>query len=251
MPTIEENRQAWDKDWDDPGDSWSQAWGGVRSQWFGTILPRLQPFLPAATILELGPGFGRWTHFLREQCRHLVLVDLADKCIQACRRRFDGYSGISYYTNDGKSLAMIPDRSISLVFSFDSLVHADADVVEAYISELARKLTPHGVGLIHHSNLGSYVSDSTGALAEGVTNQHWRSENMSARLFEEYCENAGLQCIGQEVINWGGEILNDCFSLFTPRDSPWKRPNRVVHNKRFMEEAARLRLISELYQTRR
>ena len=32
---------------------------------------------------------------------------------------------------------MIPDASIDFVFSFDSLVHAEADVIQAYLGDAA------------------------------------------------------------------------------------------------------------------
>ena len=50
---------------------------------------------------------------------------------------------------------MVDDESIDFAFSADSLVHADLDVIAAYLSELARTLRPNGVGFIHHSNLGA------------------------------------------------------------------------------------------------
>ena len=37
---------------------------------------------------------------------------------------------------------MIQDKSIDFVFSFDSLVHAEAEVIEAYLNQLAMKLQP-------------------------------------------------------------------------------------------------------------
>jgi len=51
---------------------------------------------------------------------------------------------------------MIQDKSIDFVFSFDSLVHAEAKVIEAYLNQLAMKLSQNGIGFIHHSNLGKY-----------------------------------------------------------------------------------------------
>jgi hypothetical protein len=49
---------------------------------------------------------------------------------------------------------------------------------------------------------------------------------------------AGLACIGQEIVNWLGGRLLDCISLVTPSGSRWARPNVVVHNPYFMAEAA-------------
>ena len=64
---------------------------------------------------------------------------------------------ISYHVNDGKSLAMVPDESVNFAFSFDSLVHADLDVLRAYLVELRNKLSPDGVAFLHHSNIGAYA----------------------------------------------------------------------------------------------
>ncbi|HEY6333993.1 MAG TPA: hypothetical protein VI756_32050, partial [Blastocatellia bacterium] len=60
---------------------------------------------------------------------------------------------------------------------------------------------------------------------------------------------AGLLCITQELINWGGDILNDCFSMFTRPGSVWAAPNRILENARFMDEAERLRQLATLYCT--
>jgi hypothetical protein len=59
---------------------------------------------------------------------------------------------------------MIPDHSVDFAFSFDSLLHVEADLIEAYLNQLAVKLKPTGAGLIHHSNIGTYVNSSTGKL---------------------------------------------------------------------------------------
>jgi hypothetical protein len=86
----------------------------------------------------------------------LVLVDLWERCIEACKRRFESESHSRFCVNNGKSLAMVSDNSLDFVFSFDSLVHAEIDVIDAYIDELSRKLTLSGIAFIHHSNIGAY-----------------------------------------------------------------------------------------------
>ncbi len=54
MPSLEFNLEAWNRSygWPQAGDEWSESWGGPRAQWWGTLFPRIHPFLPAATILE-------------------------------------------------------------------------------------------------------------------------------------------------------------------------------------------------------
>ncbi|MBA2524584.1 MAG: class I SAM-dependent methyltransferase, partial [Pyrinomonadaceae bacterium] len=139
MGTISENQKVWtNRTWRQQGDDWSRGWAGTELLWWGTILPRIHAFAPTESILEIAPGFGRFTQHLKDLCHHLTVVDLTEKCIEACEQRFASCSHITYYVNDGKSLDMIADQSIDFVFSYDSLVHVEADVIEAYLSQLAR-----------------------------------------------------------------------------------------------------------------
>src|SRR5437870_3244420 len=106
MPTINENRRLWNEpsEWASNGDQWSRHWGGSEAQWRGTIFPRIHRFVPAPVILEIGPGYGRWTQYLKQLCSRLILVDLNQGCIDACKARFPSDSHISYHVNDGKAL---------------------------------------------------------------------------------------------------------------------------------------------------
>jgi hypothetical protein len=251
MPTVDQNLCAWNVNysWPEDGEEWSRLWGGSEAQWFDTLLPRIHPFLPADSILEIAPGHGRWTHFLKDHCSRLNVVDLGASCIEACQRRFSACSHISYHINDGRSLGMIADRSVDFVFSFDSLVHAEADVIQSYLEQLSAKLTPNGVGFMHHSHLGAYsrafalmnkVPRKLKQRLEGIgllPHDHWRAPSMSAQVFESLCTRVGLVCIGQELVNWSGRLTIDAFSLFTPAGSAWVRPNRVFRNTAFMDRA--------------
>lgn len=246
MPTIKENITQWtDYAWSQQGDEWSQVWGGSEYVWWGSIYPRVRNFLPSGTVLEIAPGFGRMTQFLKEYCERLVVVDLTPRCIEACRERFRGEDHITFHVNDGRSLEMIPDRSVDFVFSFDSLVHAEQDVLRSYVHELSRKLVPEGIGFLHHSNLGAFSDHAMGDYHE--PGPHWRARSMSAELFRTFCVEAGLRCIGQEIINWGGEILHDCFSLITPAGSGDGRPCPVWENSGFMAEAHGLGAVARHY----
>lgn len=261
MPTVEQNEQQWNRnyEWEKQGDEWSATWGGAEAQWFGALFPRIHAFIPVDKILEIAPGFGRWTNYLRKYCGSLTVVDLGENCINACRQRFALDSHIQYHVNDGKSLDMVPDGSADFVFSFDSLVHAEADIIDGYLRQLAKKLTANGVGFIHHSNIGKYQQDFRrmdkipAALKPAMTRRgyidynHWRAFSMTARLFEKFCDQHGLQCIGQELVNWGGKRLIDSFSLFTKKGSVWARPNRVIENPEFMKEADLIKKWSQVY----
>jgi SAM-dependent methyltransferase len=222
MPTIDENRSFWGEiyNWPQAGAEWSKVWGSAHIQWYGSILPRISAFVPADTILEVAPGYGRWTAFLKDLCKRLIIVDLSESCIDRCRQRFADCSHISYFVNDGKSLEMVVDGGIDFIFSFDSLVHAEEPVLKAYAAEFAKKLRPNGAAFLHHSNLGEYTRrievesrlskvpkllgllKRLGVWDDNVTNL-WRARSMTAAKMARFAEEHNLQCVSQELVTWG------------------------------------------------
>jgi hypothetical protein len=150
-----------------------------------------------------------------------------------------------------RSLSMIPDSSVDFVFSFDSFVHPDREVVEAYLRQLGTKLKIGGKGFIHHSNFGEYVNSPRERLPEALAKPlikakildwaHHRNPSMTAELFRRLCEQNGLHCISQELVNWRGRRLIDCLSLFVRSDAGQEDPVKIIRNPKFMREAARIR----------
>jgi hypothetical protein len=240
-----------DYEWIAAGEEWSEPWGGSAAQWFGSILPRIQAALPAKTIVEIASGFGRWSNYLRQHCEHLHLVEPDRKGMEACRRRFGDDPKISYHLNDGRSLEMIPDRAVDFLFSFDSLVHVRRETIEAYLGQLPAKLTQNGMAFIHHSNLGQFaLSRRVRGLVSGgkaVGADHQRDPEMTAGLFREICEPHGLKCLCQELVNWRGRRLIDCFSIIARKDSKWPEAARVFRNTDFMREAELIRRVAQRY----
>lgn len=252
MPTIRENRAKWSRyNWQKShGDEWSYRWGGADYTFFGSLFPRIMPFLPVGRGLEIAPGHGRITQFLNRFCDHLTIVDLVPGCIDACKERFADLDHIDYHVNDGKSLAMVPDGSIDFALSFDSLVHADDDVLEAYVSQLPSKLSAQGVAFVHHSNLKPFCDPNTGV--PSFENRHWRSPKVSADDIRTWADAAGGVCFAQELINWGrdGTVLHDCFSWITPKGSPHAREPRRRENPCFMDEVDGWGEVAELIDDR-
>jgi SAM-dependent methyltransferase len=269
VPSVEENVHKWNEgySWKAGGEPWSTPWGGSSAQWYGCIFPRIQRFLPVPTILEIAPGFGRWTEFLLPHCDALIGVDVAPKCVEACTKRFDGHPEASFFTNDGHRLPMVADSSIDFAFSFDSLVHVESEVLASYLTELARVLTPDGVGFLHHSNYGAYQRSAhalaplqgafdhlpatarAGLLRSGAyRGGHWRASSVTASDVVALSDQAGLRCVGQELVNWeGGLLLIDAISVVTRPGSRWDRPNRVVKNWLFRAEARAIRRSAPIY----
>jgi len=262
IPTIKDNEAYWDGkyNWTNRGDEWSAAWGGPSMQWYGTIFPRIKSHVPTNRILEIACGYGRWTQYLKDLCKNLIVIDLSEECIQACKQRFSECLHIEYHVNDGKSLDIISDSSVDFVFSFDSLVHADESVMKAYLCQLQRILNNDGVAFIHHSNLGEYhtrysrirnIPKLEGLLTRlGILekNLHWRDFSVDAKKVEVLAEEHGLRCISQEIIPWGTKkILIDCMSTIVKNNSSVARINRILRNVKFMQEVQNLLQLSQLY----
>jgi hypothetical protein len=220
MPTVEENLECWDAayDWKGLGEEWSSRWGSSEAQWFGALLPRIHRFLPAERVLEIAPGYGRWTEYLKSNC----------------------------------------NSSIDLAFSFDSLVHVEVDVIQTYLHELAKKLRRDGVAFLHHSNAGEYsfafamgnrlpnLLQRSLVKARLLDHQQGRALSMTARRFEECAVAAGLKCVSQELINWDSRRLIDCISIVTLQASRWACSNQVVRNPDFMRLAGSMRRLASI-----
>ncbi len=237
MPTIEENFKKWNDtfDWQKEKPEWCESALTNDLFWQFSLFPRIQSFLPAKTILEIAPGHGRWTEFLKRHCETLLLVDLSPNCIEACKKRFVKNPHLKYFVNDGKSLEFIGEHSVDFVFSFDSLVHCEKEAIEAYLKELSTKLSPNGVGFIHHSNLAAHDTASMSPEEKALLSRGWRGRSMSAEIFSDACPENKLSCVTQERINWNSRWLIDCLSTFTPVGSVWERALQRFDNPNFLE----------------
>jgi SAM-dependent methyltransferase len=243
MPDLNWNVRTWSEsyDWSGRGEEWSASWGSSAAQWFGSIHPRISVFLPTPSILELAPGFGRWTRFLTNQCQHYVGVDLSLSCIEHCRAEFATSKHAQFHVNDGLSLPMVGDDSCDFVFSFDSLVHVELDILKSYIKEIVRVLCPQGVAFIHHSNWCDAQSIEA--------NRHFRAETVSASLVRGAIEQLRGAVLLQETVNWGSESCIDCFTLFGRASAFPEYKPRLVKNAQFMEEAELIRVYHQPWHT--
>jgi hypothetical protein len=75
-----------------------------------------------------------------------------------------------------------------------------------------------------------------------------RAKSMTAALFREYCQKAGLICISQETFNWGrGTCLIDAISVFGRQKSRWDKDTRSLENAEFLENAGLTSRLARLY----
>jgi ubiquinone/menaquinone biosynthesis C-methylase UbiE len=259
LPSHQQNYETWNNsyDWNRyGGDEWSAKWGGADMQWYWCLLPRIQHHLPAHTILDIGPGFGRWTKYLMEHCEHMILVDISEKCINACRRRF-GDNGITYRVGPGASLDFLQDESIDFAFSWEALVYVESDGIDTYLNDLSRKLKADGTAFLHHSNLAAFSRyfDRTLKIPKKWRNalkrrgmldfDQWRARTVTAESFAHSAKNANLHVQTQEIIPWGGKRTIDCLTTLSRRKQ--SESSRVIKNPQFHTRAYDIQRLSWLY----
>lgn len=197
-----ENEARWEKYFKD-------AEGAIESQWREMVWPNIKEF-DFSQILELAPGAGRNTVRLAEYAQEIHAVDFNELALQKIKERVEQLETdckISIYKNDGATLGMIPNQSVTMIYCWDSAVHFDKKVLESYIKEFGRVLKSKGKGFIHHSNMGDRAD------IEIKNNKGWRS-NASAALVKEYCENSGLKIEQQIELAWA-EGVDDCMTIFS------------------------------------
>jgi len=75
-----------------------------------------------------------------------------------------------------------------------------------------------------------------------------RAQSMTAAIFCEYCREAGLKCVSQEVISWGsGKCMIDSLSIFARENSRWDSEPARMENTDFAEDAGLISRLAKLY----
>jgi SAM-dependent methyltransferase len=196
--SIDQNREQWaDWDWSRGGEEWT-----VSAEWKQALVDEilLRYIQPGKTVLEIGPGAGRWTEALQRISERVIVVDLTEQAIDVCRSRFASSQNIEYHVNDGRSLPFQPNTSLDYVWSFDVFVHISPPDIDSYLGEFARALRPRGVGVIHHAREGG----RHGGLRSAVT----------AESFAALVEGHGMKVLAQ-IDSWGP---NGQFDLSSHKD---------------------------------
>jgi ubiquinone/menaquinone biosynthesis C-methylase UbiE len=199
LENVEKNLHQWDQKhgWSKDGDEWSgqaSMCGIPYAEWKKTLVDSLiMPEIgPQSSVIEIAPGHGRWTEFLLAGSAHVTIVDISPNCLNFCRGRFDGVENIDYFLTPGNKLPHHASGAIDFLWSYDSFVHMDRNVIEGYLAEMKRVLKVGGRATLHHANIDD-VDNHVQAEHKG-----WRSP-INERIMKELAEKAGLQVVRQFV----------------------------------------------------
>jgi SAM-dependent methyltransferase len=192
-------------------------------QWQHVIFPIIRE-CDFSDTLELGCGHGRNVEFLRRLAKNITLVDVNDSCLLACRQRFGDSlegCGFHYCKTIGNRLDGVDDASITLVYSWDTMVHFDKLVVRDYVREIARVLRPSGHAFLHYSNQGTENPNGD------CIDNHGHRGDMTADQFKSYAEESALTIVSHRLSGrndgWGRDNL-DCLSLVRRSDHRQNMP---------------------------
>jgi SAM-dependent methyltransferase len=158
------------------------------------------PFLGICdTIVEIGPGGGRFTAILLPKCRRLVAADTSGSMLAMLRQRFAGDARLECVELDGRGLSPIANASVDAVFSYDVFVHLPQWDVFNYLSEIRRVLRPGGTAVLHHGNIFSPLGWANFLEEIPYTVDRHKPYGaftiMTPELMRGFCERAGLEVI--------------------------------------------------------
>ncbi|MEX0833069.1 MAG: class I SAM-dependent methyltransferase [Actinomycetota bacterium] len=111
------------------------------------VLPYI---LGDSTIVEIGPGGGRWTRYLLA-CRRLYAVDTHQELLDELSASVRS-DNVVLIKNNGANFPGVPAGSVDFVFSFGCFVHLDAPVIEEYLKNLRPILKPGANVVIQYSD---------------------------------------------------------------------------------------------------
>ena len=216
--SVQNNLAQWDlhDPWSKNGDEWdgqARDCGVAYDEWKAGLLARYLPLLPGGgTLLEIGPGHGRWSEMLIDHAGRLVLCDISPNCLDACRQRLTGRGRLRTWLSLAADLPGDLTAAVDGVWSYDCFVHVGPDEFARYVGEIARVLRPGGVAVIHHAvrGRGGLLRRVVGwfrgrrrgiedleTVEQPGTDHGWRSPVSRADV-RRWARAAGLEIVRQE-----------------------------------------------------
>ncbi len=161
--------------------------------------------LDLSHVIELACGRGRHVPKYINQAGDITLVDILQKNIDFCQKRFSDKENIFYYCNNGYNLEKLESEHYSALFSYDAVVHFEMIDIFSYLKDIYRVLRTGGLALIHHSNNDS---DYKASFSNSIGGRSF----MNQKIFAYLSYRVGFEVVEQQVIDWGEKDW-DCISL--------------------------------------
>ena len=99
---------------------------------------------PSWKVLDIGCGIGRVLKPLAEHFHALVGIDVSSAMIAQSKAWLSEYPHVTTFETSGMDLNEFEDQSFNLVYSYVAFQHMPRPVLEQYLGEINRVLTPDG-----------------------------------------------------------------------------------------------------------
>jgi SAM-dependent methyltransferase len=188
--------------WEQGGADFDYYAKAEAADWLAVFWKPQSPFHPLFQqlnldqTLEIACGAGRHSAQVMERIQQLYLLDSSAAALEKAKDRFAGSPHVTCIHNPGGlgiPADVIPNASLTAVFSYDAMVHFEPEAVESYLRDSFRVLQPGGRALFHHSaydrNPGGRFTDNPG----------WRNY-MTPELFLAMAARHGFEVLHSEVV---------------------------------------------------
>lgn len=112
-------------------------------------------FAAGRRVLDVACGEGYGSALLARVARSVTGVDVAEAAIAHARAAYAGQANLRFETGSAAELAL-PDGSVDLAVSFETIEHLPRDLQPRMLAEIARVLGPDGVLLLSAPNPVEY-----------------------------------------------------------------------------------------------
>lgn len=108
---------------------------------------------PGMTVLEVGPGGGKWTVQMAPRAKRVIVLDVAQEMLTRTRTRCEalGLHNVEYVLANGEDFQPVASGSVDFFFSYDVFVHIALEDTWPYAQEIARVLVDGGRGACHYA----------------------------------------------------------------------------------------------------
>jgi SAM-dependent methyltransferase len=151
------------------------------------------PLARGRRVLDAACGEGYGSAMLAAGAQSVLGLDIADEAVNHARRRYAGVSGLPFAQADVTMLDHLPDASVDLICSFETLEHVEAQ--ERMLDGFARLLAPGGLLLVSTPDRRVY-SDVSGFRNEYHVRELYRDE-FESMLGARF---AGRRLFGQKLL---------------------------------------------------
>jgi cyclopropane fatty-acyl-phospholipid synthase-like methyltransferase len=137
-------------------------------------------------VLEIGCGAGRVTRALAKLFGEVHAVDVSGEMVRQATEALRGRPNAFVYQNNGKDLAVVPEREFDFAFSSIVFQHIPSrEIIENYVREVHRLLRP---GALFKFQIQGYVTAS-----EAKPDDTWLGVSFSERQAVEMASRCGFE----------------------------------------------------------